>query len=345
MKKPKKFTKSKKLDAKNPKKKKSLSKAHARLKTWGLTLLLFALGSVFILGTPRVIALATQNIPLSSPNEIPQQSAPVGQVAGIQLQPIVQITSAGTPAPSFSAVAVLAQDLESGQVLFEKNNHQRLLPASTTKVMTALVALSYYKPNDILAVSADDLVGGSTMGLSAGEELSFQSLLTGMLINSGNDAASAIASNYPGGVSSFVTAMNEKAQELGLNDTHFQNPVGFDDPQQYSSAADLAKLAGIAISNPQIASIVDTKATTVSNIDGTKEHTLRNVNELLGQNGVIGIKTGSTAGAGENLIGLVERGGHKVLTVMLDSTDRFGETAKLMDWVYQNFTWKEISGQ
>lgn len=338
----KKFKKSKK---ENQAKKKDFSKTAVHIKIASLIGLFFILSVAFLLISPTAITLAQKEASLINPEQIPTQSTLKGEVAGIEKKPIIDVVSSGVVPPSFSASAVLAQDLTTGKVLFEKNSHQRLLPASTTKVMTALVAINYYKPDSSLSVTQDDLVGGSGMGLVLGEKLSFKSVLYGMLLNSGNDAAFTLASNYPGGISAFVKEMNKKALGLGLADTHFQNPAGFDDPNHYSSASDLAKIAQVAISDPQISKVVDTKETTVSNLDNSKQHSLRNVNQLLGRNGVIGIKTGYTDGAGENLVGLVDRDAHKVLTVVLASTDRFGETSRLMDWVYQNFTWKQTLAQ
>ncbi|MDO8638989.1 MAG: D-alanyl-D-alanine carboxypeptidase, partial [Candidatus Daviesbacteria bacterium] len=170
--------------------------------------------------------------------------------------------------------------------------------------------------------------------------LSFRSLLYGMLLNSGNDAAYTIAQNYSGGLDAFVVAMNNKAISLGLLNTHFTNPAGFDSLGHYSSAEDLAKIATIAIENPQLSRVVSTKETSVASIDKSTIHSLKNLNKLLDEPGVLGIKTGTTPLARENLVGLVERNGHKILTVVLGSNDRFGETNKLLDWTYSNFVWK-----
>lgn len=250
-------------------------------------------------------------------------------------------------APEFSAGGVLALDLSTQQILFQKNMHKRLSPASTTKIMAAIVASEHFKQADELVVYPEALVGGSTMGLVAYEKLSFRSLLYGMLLNSGNDAAYTIAMNYPGGYSAFIDRMNKKASEMGLVNTHFDNPAGFDSPNHYSSAYDLSKIAAEASRNYQLARIVATKETSVSSLNSfdasgsaKKRHALRNLNKLLSETGVLGFKTGFTEIAGENLVGLVERDGRRVLTVVLNSQNRFGETKNLMDWVYKNFSWE-----
>ncbi len=206
--------------------------------------------------------------------------------------------------------------------------------------MTALVASDYFKQNSVLTVSSSAYIPGSRVGLINGEDLSFRSMLYGMLLNSGNDAAFAIAENYPGGVLGFVSAMNKKAAEMNLKNSHFDNPAGFDSPNHYSSAADLAKITGEAIKNYQLARIFATKETNIVSLNKRYTHQLLNLNKLLADvNGVLGVKTGTTEGAKENLVTLVEREGHRVLLVVLGSNDRFGETTRLIDWTYSNFEW------
>lgn len=241
--------------------------------------------------------------------------------------------------PSVSSTAIIIKDLDSGTLLYVKDPDKKVPIASTTKIMTALVASEYFKANDVLEAKDTSLVSGSSMGLKSGERMTFRSLLYGMLLNSGNDAAYTLADNYPGGRNSFIETMNSKASVLGLINTHFDNPAGFDNPSHYSSAFDLAKIAETAITNSQLARVVSTKETTVFSVDKESEHDLKNLNKLLSLPGVIGIKTGTTPLAKENLVGLVERDGHKILTVVLGSDDRFGETERLIDWAYSNFTW------
>lgn len=308
-----------------------------KFKFFGITLALFLVAVVFLIEVPRGINLVESQTTLLG-NQIPSNTNP--DVAGVEKQQ-VEIQSKGIIPPKFGALAVLAEDFDSGSILYQKDVHKRLFPASTTKVMTALVAVDYFKMGDILEVKPESLVGGSTMGLGLGEKLTFRSLLYGMLLNSGNDAAFTIAANYPGGIDNFVFAMNQRIQALGLLDTHFQNPAGFDDPNQYASAYDLAKISHQAMLNPTLANVIATKETEIQ-VSGGKDFFLHNLNKLLGEDGVLGIKTGTTEEAGQNFIGLVERNNHKILTVVLGSTDRFSETKSLIDWAYSNFIWKEI---
>lgn len=292
-----------------------------------------------ILGLPRAVDLvqtkgAAANIPN---NRVAAGTIP--EVAGIQ-KINFSPKNLGVSPPLFSATSALALDLDNNFLLFVKDPNKRVPIASTTKIMTALVAADHFQPNEILTVSAAALVPGSTMGLKSGEQLTFRSLLYGMLLNSGNDAAYTIAANFPGGISAFVEAMNNRAKVLGLSNTSFDNPAGFDSPNHFSSAADLSKIAAAAAENPLLARAVATREVTVFSVDKETLHPLKNLNKLLGLPGVLGIKTGTTPAARENLVGLVERDGHKVLTVILGSDDRFGETERLLEWINSNFVWQ-----
>lgn len=243
--------------------------------------------------------------------------------------------------PVFSGQGIIAVDADSNVTLFEKNADQPLYPASTTKIMTALVGLDYYNMNQVLTV-ANVNVEGQRMGLMQGEQMTFENLLNGLLIYSANDAAITIADNYPGGRENFVAAMNAKAQSLHLENSHFANPVGLDDPTQVTTARDMVRVAKIAMQNPNFAKVVGTKTTVVSDTTGKFNYELKNVNELLGIDGVIGVKTGWTEGARENLVTDVEQNGHNVYITILGSSDRFGETKELIDWVYTNYSWQKV---
>lgn len=307
-------------------------------------LFLFVFSISFLITAPKVVNLVDSNLVMAQ-NEQWEQPHIVekrGEVAGIKAKAEVHITSKELLAPKVQSAGAIAIDVESGKILFERNSTKRLSPASTTKIMTALVAKDHFKAGDVLTARPDTVVGGSTMGLAAGEEMSFRSLLYGMMLNSGNDAAFTIAGNYPGGVSAFVDQMNAKVAEMGLMDTHFQNPAGFDNPNHYTSALDLARIASEASIDPQISRIVSTKETSVMSWDKEHNHLLKNLNKLLGEDGILGFKTGTTDLAGESLVILVERNGHKVITVVLNSPDRFSETRELIDWVYANYDWTVI---
>ncbi|MDP3758448.1 MAG: D-alanyl-D-alanine carboxypeptidase, partial [Candidatus Daviesbacteria bacterium] len=278
----------------------------------------------------------TDNILVSS--QIPQNNA---QVAGIQQYNIPPVGRT-LPLPNFSARAVLIKDLATGAILYQKDSNIPLSIASTAKIMTALVASEYFTPESVLTVGDSANTPGSKVGLSYGEDLDFRSLLYGMLLSSGNDAAYTIAENFPGRIFGLVSAMNKKALELSLRNTHFDNPAGFDSRNQYSSAEDLAKIAEEALKNSQLAIIFATEKTNIVSLNKKYTHQLINLNKLLSSvNGVLGIKTGTTEEAKENLVTLVERDKHRILLVVLGSSDRFEETTKLIDWSYANFTWPD----
>lgn len=271
--------------------------------------------------------------------QIPQNNS---NVAGIQKYNIPPV-SKNLPLPQILARAVLVKDLGTETVLYQKDANVSIPIASTTKIMTALVASEYFKQNSVLTVGSSANMPGSRVGLFSGEDLTFRSLLYGMLLNSGNDAAFTLAENYPGGVLSFVSVMNKRAMELDLKNTHFDNPAGFDSPNHYSSASDLAKITQEALKNYQLARIFATKETNIVSLNKKYTHQLFNLNKLLSDvAGVLGVKTGTTEGAKENLVTLVDRNGHRVLLVVLGSSDRFGETKKLIDWTYSNFEWPEV---
>lgn len=250
--------------------------------------------------------------------------------------PLVKGTSS---LPNLTAKAVVLMDIPSSVVLYEKNGYLTLSPASTTKIMTALVALSYYKTEDILTVRHLE-ADGSLMGLSIGDKVTVNNLLYGLLINSGNDAALVLADNFPGGKTAFVVEMNKKAFDYNLTRTHFVNVNGFSESGHFTTALDLTRLSGMALQNPLFQQIVSTKTLTVTDITGKKLYHLENVNKLLGKVPWInGIKTGWTNEAGECLVASAQKDGKRLVSVILGSQDRFSETTELLNWGFSNFSW------
>jgi len=254
--------------------------------------------------------------------------------------PYPENTTGIVPGPEITAMGVVILDADSGVYLFKRNEDMLLSPASTTKILTALVALDQYGVDDVVTVKSS-INEGQVMGLLQGERITVENLLYGSLIHSGNDAAYALAEHHKDGVSGFIEAMNRKAKEIHLDNSTFTNPVGYDDPAHRMTAIDLARLASVALSNKTIVKMVGIPAITISDVTHTYFHSLKNVNQLLGKiPGVSGIKTGWTENAGENLVTLVERDGRRIILVVLKSSDRFGETVKLIDWVYANYKWR-----
>lgn len=248
--------------------------------------------------------------------------------------PTPSLVSQGQALPDFSAKHVFIIDQNSKTVLYQKEADQEVFPASTTKMMTALIVLEHFSLDQEIVVT-QSYSQGQVIGFQPGEKLSVEQLLYAMLVQSGNDAAEILAQNFPGGRSEFIAAMNQKASDLHLNHTHFINPTGLDEAGHYSSAVDLARLADTALHQSEFAKIVSTENAVVST------HVLTNVNQLLGKvPGVLGVKTGFTEGAGQSLVTLVNRENRPVILVVLGSLDRFGDTQKLIDWVYSNFHWE-----
>lgn len=243
--------------------------------------------------------------------------------------------------PQLTAEAAVAIDPDSKVVLFSKNENLRFSSASTTKIMTALVALEYFNLEDILTVKTDN-VEGSVVGLKKGEKYYLKDLLYGMLLPSGNDAALAIAQNFPGGEVEFVKKMNEKAKSLNLYNTHYGDPAGLLDDADFTSPLDLVTLASIAIKNPVIANIVITKEAVISDINGSERFEIKNLNKLLGEDGVTGIKTGFTDIAGGVLVTSRVEKNHTFIIVVMKSQDRFTDTQKILDAISGNVNFESI---
>jgi len=255
------------------------------------------------------------------------------------------------PLPFLTARSFVVVDKDSFALMAGRNENLRVLPASTVKVMTALVALDNYHLDDILTVGElED--NGQDIKLLPGEKMTFKNLLYGLLVASGNDVALVLAQNYPGGMLTFVKAMNQKAEDLNLTHTYFANPTGLDsDPQgnlltdlSYTSALDLARLAAYALKNQLLLEIFSTRSVTITDVEGKIKHKLENINELLNYfPGMKGVKTGFTQEAGECLVGYTEQDNRGIITVVLGSDDRFGETVKLTNWVFENFRWTNLT--
>jgi D-alanyl-D-alanine carboxypeptidase (penicillin-binding protein 5/6) len=219
------------------------------------------------------------------------------------------------------------------RVLWAGHADKHLPPASLTKVMTALLVLEDYKPAHIVTVSKSAAqITGSRIGLRTGEKLSVEALLTATLIASANDACAALAEFSAGSTAAFVAKMNERAHALGLADTHFSNPCGFDAPDHYSSANDLARISHTALVHPQFANLVAKPAAEISTTDGKRRFHFRNKNALIGSYPpAIGVKTGYTKRAGKCLIVLARKDGLQVLLVMLNAKSRWWDAIGIIE--------------
>lgn len=242
--------------------------------------------------------------------------------------------------PPLEGEAALIMDAATGRVVFQRNAHQRRAPASTTKIMTAIIALERGRLDHRITIAERHLSEGSLMGLLVGDVVTVDDLLWGLLLNSGNDAALALAEAVAGSVEAFVAMMNQKAAELGLGDTHFVNPHGLDEPDHYSSAYDLAVMARYALGMPRFAQMVATESL---KLETARAYYLRNTNQLLRLPdrvpGVDGVKTGLSDECGECLVASVTRHGHRVIVVVLGSEDRVEATIPLIDYAFSGFIW------
>jgi D-alanyl-D-alanine carboxypeptidase (penicillin-binding protein 5/6) len=232
--------------------------------------------------------------------------------------------------------------LETGKILFGKNTDQQLPMASLTKLMTILVILDKHNPDEIVTVDKRATqVEPAKMYLLANEEITISELIKAILVKSANDAALALAYHDSASIEEFAQKMNDKAAEIGLRHTNFVNPVGFDNPNQYSTVDDLAILARLTYKNPLVKQFAPITKTTATAVNGSQSHDLDTTNDLLSSYlKVWGLKTGTTDLAGQCLISIVESPtGQKILNIVLNSPARFTESKILSQWIFDNYQW------
>lgn len=247
------------------------------------------------------------------------------------------------PAPNVGAAAGILLDASDGSILWEKNSRARRAIASTTKILTALVALENAEPEEVVTASARAEAVGATdslvteLELVQGERLSVENLLYGLLLPSGSDAAVALAEHVGGSVEGFAKLMNERARRAGALDSNFTNADGLDDPAAYSTAFDLAQITRAALSNPEFRKIVATQRFRIPR-QGGPPRDLVNRNELLGRlEGASGVKTGNTRAAGRSLVASATREGEERISVILGSPDPFGESSAVLNFGFNAF--------
>ncbi len=246
---------------------------------------------------------------------------------------------------NLNARSCVVLDRTSKKILFGKNEYNKVKMASTTKIMTATIILENCDLNQTVTISKKAAgTGGSRLGLKTDDKITIRDLLYGLLLVSGNDAAVALAESCSGSVPNFANLMNEKAKELGLNNTHFETPHGLDSDNHYTTAYELALLADYALNNSTFRNIVGTKNYTIT-INGYPKN-LTNTNELLGSlNGVYGVKTGFTNGANRCLVTSCKRGDMDIICVVLgcDTKNfRSSDSTKLINYAFDNFQYVNI---
>jgi len=288
------------------------------------------LAVVFILSLPLLVGFGPPKLVESDSQRVP--------IYGSQLPSIKNDVP-----PSVEARASMIMDASTGRVVYQKNGTKRLAPASITKIMTAIVALEHGNPKDKVTISPDFMTEGSTMGLTPGDVVTLEDLLWGMMLPSGNDAATAIAGHVGGSAPTFVAMMNEKADELSLANTHFVNPHGLDDEGHYSSALDIARMSRYALSNPKFSEIVGTR---FREVNASRDFLLVNNNHLLENFDlsaqVDGIKTGFTDNAGDSITASAVRDGRRIIAVAMGTYGRDRAAASLIDYAFSSFGWINI---
>ena len=254
--------------------------------------------------------------------------------------PGAPVETGSAPPPNVNATAIAVLDETSGVLLYGRNPHEELAPASLTKIFTALVALRYGNLSEPIKAEFDpsQLTDSTLMGIHPGETYTLEDLLYGLMLPSGNDAALAIANGIGGSVPRFVALMNAQAADLGLRDSHFVNPHGLDAPGHYTSAYDLAIAARYGMTHyPEFRKLVIARTWTVH---GTRTFPVYNLNRFLwSYPGADGVKIGYTDAAGHTIVASATRNGHRVYVVLLNCGDIVNDSVPLFNWVFDNFTW------
>ncbi|MDF2500309.1 MAG: dacB 2 [Anaerosporomusa subterranea] len=235
--------------------------------------------------------------------------------------------------PPIEAEAAIIMDAETKTVLYEKEPDKRMFPASTTKIMTFMLAQKLGSLDSTVTVSSKAAgCEGSSLELSKGDQINLRGLLYGLMLVSGNDAAEAVAEHIGGSIPQFVRQMNDEAASIGARNTRFVNPHGLPDPRHYTTAYDLALITAQALRNPEFSKVSSTKSTTITFING-KTRRLDNTNKLLGAyRGINGGKTGYTEAAGDCLVVTAKRGGVQLIVVVLNDDGRWADARSLLDF-------------
>ena len=247
-------------------------------------------------------------------------------------------------AVSTSAVSAIVIETSGNTVIYQQNAYQRLPMASTTKIMTALCAIEAGNIDRTVTVD-DKAVGteGSSIYLTKGEKLTIRELLYGLMLNSGNDAAMAIAYAVSGSVEDFAVLMNQTAQKIGAKNTNFENPSGLDGKNHYTTAYDLAIITSYALKIPAFAEIAATYKKTIPNGDKTYDRQLKNHNKLLNMyDGCTGVKTGFTKKCGRCLVSSAKRGNVELVAVTLNDGDDWRDHTAMLDYGFENVTSKTL---
>ena len=269
-------------------------------------------------------------------------------LAVVLMTPLFAVAAKGLDSDALSAECAALMCVQTGELLFEKNAHTRHSMASTTKIMTSLIALEQYTPSRQIKVSPSMLrVEGTSMGLAENDIVSLETLVYGMLLESGNDAANVTACAVAGSIEKFAVMMNERAKLIGMENTNFVTPSGLDDENHYSTAYDMALLGCCAVKNPEFLNICSQKKAVVSFGSPEYERTLYNHNKLLSSyDSAVGIKTGFTKKSGRCLVSCAMKGGVSLVAVTLNAPGDWQDHKKMLDYGFSVIkpAEKEVSG-
>ena len=305
-----------------------------------------------------LLIICTSNIIIFADDEIEEYNK---KIDNNEINKTIETSANLNDEPKINYRSAVVIDRKIKNIIYGKNENVKKAMASTTKIMTAMVVIQNTNLNNTVEISKKAAgTGGSRLGLKAGDKVTVKDLLYGLLLRSGNDCAVALAEYVAGSVQEFSNLMNQNAQMLGLNNTHFVTPHGLDEEEHYTTAYELAILADYALNNELFAQIVNKKSYTININKNSK--TLNNTNELLGNlNGVYGVKTGFTNGAGRCLVTSIKRGNLDVICVVLGADtkkDRTRDSAKLIEYTFNKYEeidikekikesfkkWNEING-
>ncbi len=269
--------------------------------------------------------------------EDPCEEPDVGDGSSLETWTSADLSSP-LPVPSVSAKTAVVMDINTGRVLYEKDKDEKIYPASTTKIMTALIAVEQGNMDKEVKIPPEAVgVEGSSIYLAQGEKLPMRDLVYGLMLRSGNDSAVAIAEEIAGSTEEFVNMMNRRAQEIGAKNTHFMNPNGLQDENHYTTAYDMALMARQAMHNPTFREVAKAKSYQADRGEG-KFNMFYNKNKVVYQyEGGTGIKIGFTKTAGRTLVASSERDGMELICVVMNDPNWFEDSYALMDYAYSNY--------
>ncbi|GAS82733.1 D-alanyl-D-alanine carboxypeptidase family protein [Paenibacillus amylolyticus] len=278
----------------------------------------------------------------------------ITKVIACMLIPVFLLSSLGVTqaqatiqGPSTHAQSAALIDVTSGRILYSKDGDKELRIASLTKIMTAIVAIEHSKLDEKVKVTPSAFAKeGSSLYLKLGEEMTLENMLYGLMLRSGNDAASAIAEHVGGSEDGFVLLMNKKAEQIGLTHSHFMNPHGLDAEGHYSTANDLARLTAYALHNPVFKRIVATEDKSAPNPNESWEYSWHNKNKMLRMyEGADGVKTGYTKKAFRCLVSSATRNGQQLAAVTLNDGNDWNDHARMLDFGFEYFPLVEVAKQ